>query len=85
MDSWAQYIGYAAGFLTIVSFLPQVLKAWRTRQVKDLSLGMFLLLGAGGVLWLVYGVMIGDWPVIITNAAMLAQISAILVAKVRSG
>ena len=83
MDSWASIVGYVAGLLTVVSFLPQVLKAWRTKRVADLSLGMLVLLTMGGMLWLVYGAMTGDWPVIITNSAMVALISAILVAKVK--
>ena len=77
------YIGYLAGFLTVVSFLPQVHRAWRTKQTKDLSIGMFLILITAGVLWLVYGVLSSDWPVIATNVGMVVLNGAILAAKLR--
>ena len=76
-------IGFLAGCVTVVSFVPQVVQAWRTRRTRDLSFGTFALLGTGAVLWLTYGALIGDWPVITTNLAVLAMVSAILVAKVR--
>jgi MtN3 and saliva related transmembrane protein len=76
-------LGYLAGCITVVSFVPQVLRAWRTRRTRDLSLGAFTLLASGAVLWLAYGLMIGDWPVIATNLAVLVLVSAILVAKLR--
>ena len=77
------YVGYLAGFLTVVSFLPQVLRAWRTKQTKDLSVGTFVILITAGVLWLVYGALSSDWPVIATNAGMVVLNGAILVAKLR--
>jgi MtN3 and saliva related transmembrane protein len=79
----APYIGYVAGALTVLSFLPQVVRAWRTKQTKDLSLGMFAILIAAGVLWLTYGVLTSDWPVVVTNGGMVALNVAILVAKLR--
>jgi len=78
-----EYLGYAAGVLTVVSFLPQVVRAWKTRQVNDLSFGMFALLIAAGLLWIVYGVGSTDWPVIATNAGMVMLNGAILAAKIR--
>jgi MtN3 and saliva related transmembrane protein len=77
------YVGYLAGFLTVVSFLPQVLRAWRTKQTKDLSLRTFLILIAASLLWLTYGVLSSDWPVIATNGGLLVLNSAILTAKLR--
>lgn len=77
-------VGYLAGVLTVAAFLPQVLRAWRTRQTRDLSLGMLALLIAAGTLWMVYGVLIGDWPVIATNIGMVTLNLAILTVKVRS-
>lgn len=47
-----EYLGYAAGVLTVVSFLPQVIRAWKTKQVNDLSFGMFALLITAGLLWI---------------------------------
>ena len=79
----APYIGYLAGALTVASFLPQVTRAWRTKQTKDLSLGMIVLLATSGALWITYGVVSRDWPVVATNVGMVSLISAILVAKLR--
>lgn len=77
------YIGYLAGFLTVVSFMPQVIRAWRTKQTKDLSIGMFLILITAGLLWIVYGVLSSDWPVIATNAGMVVLNAVIVMAKLR--
>jgi MtN3 and saliva related transmembrane protein len=78
-----RYLGFFAGLLTVSSFLPQVIRSWRTRQTRDLSLGMFALLTTASSLWIVYGVLTSDWPVIATNAAMVALNGALAVAKVR--
>jgi MtN3 and saliva related transmembrane protein len=79
------YLGYFAGLLTVGSFLPQVIKAWQTRQTRDLSLGMFALLVTASSLWILYGTITGDWPVILTNLGMVALNGALAVAKVRHG
>ena len=78
-----QYLGYFAGSLTVVSFFPQVIRTWRTRQTRDLSLGMFALLVTASSLWILYGFMIGSWPVIATNIGMVALNGALVTAKVR--
>ena len=78
-----RYLGFFAGLLTVSSFLPQVIRSWRTRQTRDLSLGMFTLLTTASSLWIIYGVLTSDWPVILTNAAMVALNGALAVAKVR--
>lgn len=75
------YVGYVAGALTVVSMVPQVLRAWRTKQTKDLSVRTFLLLITAGALWITYGVLASDWPVIATNAGMVTLNGAILGAK----
>jgi MtN3 and saliva related transmembrane protein len=77
------YVGYLAGALTVLSLIPQVLRAWRTKQTKDLSVRTFLLLITAGVLWLTYGFLASDWPVIATNAGMVLLNGAILTAKLR--
>jgi len=68
---------YVAGLLTVGSFLPQVMRAWRTKQTRDLSMSMFALLVTSGSLWVVYGVINRDWPVIATNSGMVALSSAL--------
>jgi MtN3 and saliva related transmembrane protein len=76
-------MGYAAGVLTVASFLPQVLRSWRTRQTRDLSLGMLTLLTTASAMWMFYGLLTKDWPIIITNAGMVALAGALVVAKVK--
>ena len=78
-----RYLGFFAGVLTVSSFLPQVIRSWRTRQTRDLSLGMFALLITASSLWIVYGALTQDWPVILTNVAMVALNGALAVAKIR--
>jgi MtN3 and saliva related transmembrane protein len=77
------YLGYFAGTLTVASFLPQVIRTWQTQQTRDLSLGMFTLLTTASTLWIIYGAVTADWPIILTNAGMVALNGALVVAKVR--
>lgn len=76
-------LGFFAGMLTVSSFVPQVVRTWRTRRTHDLSLGMFALLVTSGTLWLVYGIVRHDWPVVATNAGMVTLTGALLAAKTR--
>lgn len=77
------YLGYIAGFITVAAFLPQVFRILRTRQTKDLSLGMFALLMTAGSLWMVYGFLNRDWPVVVTNLGMVSLNGIIAGAKIR--
>ncbi len=74
-----------AGTLTTMAFLPQVIKTWRSKSVKDISFGMFLLMTAGVFLWMVYGFCIGSLPVVLANAVTLVLNLIILALKVRYG
>ncbi|MGA2507277.1 MAG: SemiSWEET transporter [Chitinispirillaceae bacterium] len=74
-----QIIGLAAGTLTTVSFLPQLIRTVKTRSSRDLSIGMVCFFMAGIILWLIYGIMARAWPVIIANAVTLALGSVLLV------
>lgn len=78
-----QYLGYFAGVLTVSSFLPQVIRTWRTRQTRDLSLGMFALLSTASGLWMIYGAFTADWPVVLTNGGMVAMNGSLAIAKLR--
>lgn len=78
-----QVLGLIAGTLTTAAFLPQVLKTWKTRSAKDLSLGMFSLFCLGVLLWLVYGIAVKDVPVIAANLITLMLASTLLVFKLR--
>lgn len=77
------WIGMAAALLTTAAYAPQAIKAWRSRSTKDVSLAMFTLMVTGITLWLVYGILINDIPLILANAVTLVFASAILVAKIR--
>jgi MtN3 and saliva related transmembrane protein len=76
-------IGFIAGGLTTFSFVPQVLKTYRHKSAKELSYGMLLAFALGVALWLVYGLMLGSLPIILTNAVTLALVLIIIVLKVR--
>lgn len=81
----AQAIGLIAACCTTFAFVPQAVRAVRTRQTKDISLLTFLMLVIGILLWLAYGLMIGDLPLILSNAITLGLASAILAVKLRHG
>lgn len=76
-------LGFIAGTLTTVSFVPQVHKAWRTKRCNDLSWGMLLAFSAGVILWLVYGLFLRAAPIIVANAVTLALLIALIFMKVR--
>jgi len=78
-------VGYAAGFLATAAFVPQVAKTIKARSARDISLGMYLLFCAGVSLWLLYGVLITSWPVVVSNFVTLMLSGAVLVLKVRHG
>jgi MtN3 and saliva related transmembrane protein len=83
MMDFTTAIGLAAGTLTTIAFVPQVTKIWRTRSTKDLSLGMFLVLCCGIILWLVYGYLTDDIPLLLANGATLCLAATILVFKLK--
>jgi MtN3 and saliva related transmembrane protein len=78
-----EMIGYSAAFLTTIAFLPQAIQSWRTRDLSGISLGMYSLFTAGVGLWLVYGLIIEKWPLILANALTFALALSILILKVR--
>ncbi len=78
-----QLVGYVAACLTTISFVPQVLKVWQTRSARDVSLGMYALFTLGVAMWLVYGLLIEAWPVIIANLITLILAGAVLVMKLK--
>lgn len=78
-------IGLLAGILTTISFLPQVIKTWRSKSAKDISLSMFLTFCMGVILWIVYGICIGNFPIILTNLLTLILSGSILFFKFKYG
>jgi MtN3 and saliva related transmembrane protein len=79
----ATIIGLLAGSLTTIAFLPQVIKTWKTKSTKDISLGMFLTFCTGVLLWIIYGSLVKDIPVVIANVATLSLASTILWFKLK--
>ena len=75
-------LGYCAAALTTGSFLPQALLTLRTRDVSGISFGMYSAFTAGVALWLVYGVLLGQWPIVVANAVTLCLASTILFVKI---
>ncbi len=82
-QSSVEIIGYCAAFLTTVAFLPQAIQSWRTRDLSGISLGMYSLFTFGVGLWLVYGLIIEKWPLILANALTFALALSILLLKLR--
>lgn len=74
-------IGLAAGFCTTAAFLPQAVKTWRSNSAKDLSLSMYIIFCTGVVLWLMYGILISDLSIILTNLVTLILAISILYFK----
>lgn len=85
MNTTASAVGYAAAILTTISFVPQVLKVWRTRSARDVSLGMYSLFTLGIFTWLVYGALIESWPVILANFVTLVLAGMVLAMKLKFG
>lgn len=78
-------IGGAAAVLGTVCWLPQTLKTWRSRETKDLSLPANLLILTTLTLWLIYGLMISAWPLILGNVISILLVGAIVTAKLKFG
>jgi len=76
-------IGFAAACLTTVSFVPQAWHTFRTKDVSGISLSMYACFTLGVFLWLVYGLLVGAWPIVVANAITLALASGILLMKLR--
>jgi MtN3 and saliva related transmembrane protein len=78
-------IGSVAAFLTTVAFVPQVVKIWRSRSAKDVSLPMYVVFTLGVAMCLVYGLLLGAMPIIIANCVTLVLAMSVVVMKLRWG
>ena len=76
-------LGFIAGLLTTISFLPQVVKTWKSRSASDLSLGMLFVFSVGVICWLVYGLLLQEMPMILWNAVTLVLVLIILIMKLK--
>jgi len=79
----ADWIGALAATLTTASFVPQVLHTLRTKDVSGISLSMYSAFTLGVALWLVYGLLLDAWPIVIANAITVSLATCILVMKLR--
>ena len=82
---FAEIVGYIATVLSVVSFIPQAVKSWKTKSTKDLSLGMYSIFTTSQILWFTYGIMIVSWPLIIANAIIFSLSLIVLIHKLRYG
>ena len=82
---WLTMMGFVAATCTTLAFLPQVIKTVRTRHTKDISLLMYYILTFGLVLWLIYGLLIHNLPIIAANSVVLVLAMVILIFKIKYG
>jgi MtN3 and saliva related transmembrane protein len=80
-----EWIGASAATLTTCAFIPQALRVWRTKHTQDISLMMYAMFTLGVALWLIYGVLLGSWPIIIANCITLLLAGVVLAMKLRFG
>ena len=80
-----EWTGYIAAVLTTLSFVPQALKTIRTKDASSISLGMYVVFTIGVCFWLVYGIALGSWPMILSNIVTLGLAATILSLKLRHG
>lgn len=78
-------IGFIAAACTTVAFLPQVIKTWKMKETRGISLWMYIIFVIGVSLWLGYGILIGDYPIAVANGATLILALFVLIAKIRYG
>lgn len=78
---FADMIGYIAACMTTSAFIPQAWMTWKRKHAEGVSLGMYVILVSGIILWLAYGVLLNAWPIIIANAITLMLALFILTMK----
>lgn len=83
MIDFITIIGLFAAFLTTISLFPQIVKVWKTKSVKDISIGMFLLMVGSVSIWLIYGLMLNDLPLIASNTLVFVQAITMLTFKIK--
>jgi MtN3 and saliva related transmembrane protein len=81
----AEWLGTIAATLTTISFVPQALKAIRSRETRGISLLMYAAFTVGIGFWFAYGVALHSWPMMVSNAVTFVLAAAILVLKLRFG
>ena len=79
--AYQELLGFVAAGLSAISFLPQLIKIWRFRSVKDISTGMYVIYAISVILWLIYGIIIKSKPLILAEILTLILVSKILAMK----
>jgi MtN3 and saliva related transmembrane protein len=82
---WTNFFGYAAAICTTVAFLPQVIKTLKERKTEDISLGMYVIFTLGITMWLMYGILKNELPIILANSVTLVFALMILGLKIKHG
>jgi MtN3 and saliva related transmembrane protein len=80
---FTEILGYSAGAITALTFLPQVIKTWKEKSAKDISLLMFIIAAVNEVMWIWYGALLNNWVIILTNSIVLAMSSTMIILKLR--
>ena len=81
--AFVDILGYTAGAITSLTFLPQVIKTWKDKSAKDISMNMFLIAATNEVMWIVYGVLLNNWVIIATNSVVLVMSLIMISFKLR--
>jgi len=81
--SGTEILGYSAGAITSLTFLPQVIRTWKLRSARDISLMMFIIAAINEVMWIAYGILLDNWVIILTNAIVLSMSLTMIFFKLR--
>jgi MtN3 and saliva related transmembrane protein len=76
-------LGYSAGAITSLTFLPQVIKTWKVKSAKEISLLMFVIAAVNEVMWIIYGALLDNWVIILTNVIVLSMALTMIFFKLR--
>jgi MtN3 and saliva related transmembrane protein len=79
----AEIIGYLSAFLTTFAFVPQAYHSWKTRDLSGVSLPMYCIFSLGVLGWIIYGMIIVSWPIVVANAVTLVLSVAVLYLKLK--
>jgi MtN3 and saliva related transmembrane protein len=79
--AFVEILGYSAGAVTALTFLPQVIKTWKEKSARDISLMMFVIAVINEIMWIWYGILLNNWIIISTNSILLVMSSAMICMK----
>ena len=83
--NWITFVGLIAATLSTIAHTPQLIKSWKTKNTKDISLWMYIILVCGVGTWLIYGILIRDIPLIIANTITFILSFSVLILKIKYG